>query len=117
MDQVAFSTTFYVLGFVGLAGLTTIWLRAWQLLVAGSGRRMWKSGTRGRVVLAVVSVAGCYAVGVWWFAVRRVFRCLTDWPCGPNRSSGWIALAIFGAIYLGFEALLLGARLVTRPAN
>ncbi len=111
MQELAFIGTLYALGFVGLAGLTTIWFRIWQLTARGGFVRLWNGGTVGRVTGLVVFAAASYAVTLWWFAISRVLKCLTKPPCGPNMSSGWIALAIFGPVYLIFEATLFVSRL------
>ena len=112
MQELAFIGSFYAFGFVGLAGLTTVWYRIWQLTVRGGLVRLWNGGTAGRVTGLAVFAAASYALYMWWVAISRVLRCLTKPPCGPNSASGWIALAVFGAVYLIFEATLFVSRRV-----
>ena len=117
MEEFVFVGSVYALGFVGLVGLTTFWLRAWQLLAGRGILRYWKAGTAGKVTATVILAALAYTGYPWWWvAITRVFRCLTKPPCGPNMSSGWIALAIFGGVYALFEVALFSARFVVRGA-
>ena len=115
MNERLFLLAMYGLGFVGLAGLSTIWIRAWQFL-----RRtlpaLWSRG-RGHQVVAFLGIAiFAYPLWLWAFALRRVFRCLTEPSCGPNLAAGWIALAIFGGAYLLLEIILFSIRRFSRVA-
>ncbi len=115
MAERAFLLTFYGLGVVGLIALTTLWFRAWQF-----GRRrlhvLWSGNLSGRISAVFVIGAFGYVASVWLFAIRKVVKCLTDPPCGPNRAAGWIALAIFGGTYLVLELVLLAERRWPRGA-
>lgn len=64
----------------------------------------------------LIICAFAYISSVWLFAIRKVVGCLIDPPCGPNKSAGWIALAIFGGTYLVLELLLLVERRWPRGA-
>ncbi len=38
--------------------------------------------------------------------VSRMFHCLTETYCGPGIASGWLFMALWGAVYLAFEAII-----------
>ena len=115
MSETAFAAMFYGLGFVGLASLTIIWLRIWQL-ARGDYVSLWRAGAAPRVMALVLVPLLAWSLFVWFGTIRRVLRCLTDPPCGPNKSAGWINLAIFGGIYLLVETVLLVGRVSRRRA-
>lgn len=115
MTETAFRLMFYGLGFVGLASLTIIWIRFWQLS-RGDFTGLWRGGATARGIAVALLPLGAWVLYVWFGTLRRVLRCLTDPPCGPNRAAGWINLAIFGAIYLVFELGLLAGRATRRGA-
>jgi len=56
------------------------------------------------VLLAIamfIPIALSLFIASW--TIPRVFRCLSDMACGPNRASGLLSLAIFGAAVLVTE--------------
>lgn len=98
-----FAGSIYALGFLGLFAITLLPLRSFLLI-----RRnfyLWHVSTIGKVALLVVAVAAVTAISLSIFPVTRVFRCLTETYCGPNRAHGWFYLAFIGTFYIGFEAL------------
>ena len=110
MSESIFTGVFYLLGAIGFAGLTTLWIRIAQLVRRGYAARLWSPVLAERLSTIARSVA-IAAILVPWFAIaRRVMRCLLDYPCGPNRAQGWIALAVFGAVYAVFEIIWVATR-------
>ena len=109
----------YALGFLGLFAFTLLPLRAF--LALRRNLHLWHATAIGKVALLVVAVVAVTAISLSVFPVTRVFRCLTETYCGPNRAHGWFYLAFIGMIYLGFEALskitLAVARRVSRAAT
>lgn len=97
MSSVFFSVVLYVFGFVGLAAMALIPLRAWQIL-----RSALRLGKWGFAVLAAFA-----ALTLWVQALMtiKVFNCLIGNYCGPGVASGWSYLALLGGAYLLFEAL------------
>ena len=93
----------YALGFVGLFAFTLLPLRAFLALRRNS--YLWHATTIGKIALLVVVVAAVAAISLSVFPAERVFRCLTETYCGPNRAHGWFYLASIGVIYLGFEVV------------
>ena len=101
------SMAIYLLGFVGLAAFGLLPLRAWQALSSALGRH------KQAKVPFLNAIAVITTFGSLWIHFRitmRVFRCLTESYCGPGIASGWTYLAVLGAVYVGFEAVLLIAR-------
>jgi len=93
----------YVLGVVGMAGVWLIPAHAWSLLLHRRVRHPLPSRPLG-VLLAIVTlipIALSLLVASW--TIPRVFRCLSDMTCGPNRASGLLSLAEFGAAVLVTE--------------
>jgi hypothetical protein len=93
----------YVLGLVGMAGVWLIPKRAWSLLLQRRVRHPLPARPLG-VLLAIVAfipIALSLFVASW--TIPRVFRCLSDMTCGPNRASGLLSLAMFGAVVLVTE--------------
>jgi len=110
-----FAGAMYVLGFLGLLAITLLPLRAFLALRRNS--YLWHASTIGKAALLVVAVAAISAI---WLSIpnfAKVFRCLTEMSCGPNRASGWFFLAFMGAFYLGFELLSNAALLIARRAT
>ena len=114
MTDLAFKAAFYGLGFVGLAGITIIWLRVWQL-ARGEFVALWRTGTVARTMALVIVPLCGWALYVWVATIRRVLACLTNPPCGPDRAAGWIQLAFFGGVYFFVEIALLLGRTTRRP--
>lgn len=104
LQFMAFRLGFYLLGFVGLFGMTLLPLRA-VLLLRGHWRRLMESNAGNLAWLAVAIFAGA-AIALVVPLTARVFNCLTDsLYCGPNRGTGWIQLVGVGVLYLCFEVL------------
>ncbi|HKW93890.1 MAG TPA: hypothetical protein VJX92_18505 [Methylomirabilota bacterium] len=99
------TVSMYVLGVVGMAGMWLIPARAWSLLVLRRVRHPLPHRPLG-VLFAIVTfipIAISLLVASW--AIPRVFRCLSDMVCGPNRASGLLSLAVFGASVLLAEVV------------
>ena len=100
---ILFPTLVYILGFVGLAAITLIPLRAWHFLRAHFGRDASGSARLSRVFVALLFGAALVAdVGI----IVRMFHCLTGAYCGPTVAHGWVFLAMLGVVYLVLEALV-----------
>jgi hypothetical protein len=110
VSEKLFLGVLYAMGFIGLAGTTMTWLRLWQLFGQRRLLRYWTRGTGGRSAVILGSAVCLALLFAWWETVSKLFGCLTDAPCGPNRGAGWITLAAFGAVYLVFEVGLLSLR-------
>lgn len=79
----AFRVAFYILGFVGLSGITLLPLRATHLL-RGHWRRLMESNAGNVAWLAMAIFAGA-AIALAVPLTARVFNCLTDsLHCGPK---------------------------------
>ena len=104
MSTSFFSACIYFIGFVGLASVGLLPFRSWKIL-----RVIFKNGYMGSLKKALAVFVVLMAVAVLWVDVQtvaRIFRCLTERYCGPGVASGWVYLAILGAVYLAFEAVL-----------
>jgi hypothetical protein len=101
-----------MLALIGVAGITLLPLRAYTRLRGHA--RGWAQSPADRAAFVLVAVAAATAVLFGAPHLARVGSCLTDMACGPNRASGAISLAVFGANYLAFEAAALAAWLLTR---
>lgn len=112
MSAELYSASLYVLGFIGLAAVGLIPVRAWSLWTRLSRVRPWSGGSGLTGVLALVLAA--VALASDGAVVLRVFRCLTTAYCGPALASGWGYLAMLGVVYLVFEA---GAWALRRSAS
>lgn len=111
---ILFSTLVYILGFVGLAAITLIPLRAWQFLRAYFSRDTFGSAKLSRVLVALLfGVALVADVKI----IARIFHCLTGAYCGPTVAHGWIFLAMLGVVYLVLEALVSAISAMSRPAS
>ena len=105
------NATVYVLGFIGLVSIGMLPMRAVHLmrsLVSGGVKEL---ATKIVACCAMWVISAAVLTGLW--ATVRVFRCLTSTYCGPAIASGWVYLAMFGAVYVCFEVLAL----VLRRAN
>ncbi|WP_139202820.1 hypothetical protein [Pseudoxanthomonas sp. GM95] len=98
-----FAGSIYALGFVGLFAFTLLPLRAY--LAIRRNKHFWHSSNVGKFALLVVAVAAVSAISLSIFPIARVFRCLAEAYCGPNRAHGWLYLAFIGLLYVGFEAI------------
>lgn len=113
-SHIGFSGSILTLGFVGFVGATLFPVRAFQQLRKHAlGMRLSFASQAAFALVAVAAV--CLALyGIPHLV--RVFTCLTDMRCGPNRAGGLISLAAFGAGYLAFEAMaFLANRFTRRP--
>lgn len=106
------STLVYLLGFIGLASIGLLPLRSWQVL-----KKVFKSERlhmSGKMLAGFVALV---AAGALWSEVQitaRIFRCLTETYCGPGIASGWTYLAMLGAVYLAFEAVVFVMQKIDR---
>lgn len=110
-----FAGSIHALGFLGLFAITLLPLRAFLALRRNA--YLWYASTIGKTALLIVAVAAIAAISLSLPNFAKVFRCLTEMVCGPNRASGWFFLAFIGAVYLGFELLSNAALLVARRVN
>ena len=108
------SVVIYVLGFVGLAAISLIPLRAWYLFRPNSVRPPWRSSAAAKVLCVILGLIAGIALGIEVRLVAGLFHCLTEGYCGPNRAGGWLTLAYLGVVYLALEALLLVWSVVAR---
>lgn len=109
---VLFSGSLHALGLVGLFGITLLPLRAFRALARNTN--LWRVSGLGKAALIVVAIAAIAAISLSVPHFSRVFRCLTEGLCGPNRASGWLALCFVGAFYLMFEAVSIAALMLAR---
>ncbi|MFP1677893.1 hypothetical protein ACLD02_04295 [Alloalcanivorax sp. C16-2] len=106
-----FSGLIYLLGFIGLFAIGLFPVRFWRTLRNISFRfpsEPYKKIAPYMVVLAISATL--------WVEIRmisRMFHCLTETYCGPGIASGWFYMALWGAVYLAFEAIIF---LLQRPA-
>lgn len=111
---ILFSKLVYILGFVGLAAIPLIPLRAWHFLRAHFGRDTSGSAKISRVLVALLFGAALVAdVRI----IARMFHCLTGAYCGPTVAHGWILLAMLGVVYLVLEALVTVISAMSRLAS
>ena len=111
MSLQSFESIVYVLGFTGLAAIGLLPIRCWRFMTNVVGRR-----SRAMPLLALIAFAISLAALVIEFnVIGRVFRCLTETYCGPSIASGWVQLAILGAVYLTFEGLALVILRISKP--
>jgi len=110
----------YAFGFVGLAAITLIPLRAWLLFRPNAVRPLWDSSSAAKALCLVLGALFAVALGLELKLVARLFHCLTEAYCGPSRAGGWLTLAALGVVYLALEMLLffwsVAARRTTRRA-
>jgi len=104
MKASALGLLVYLLGFVGIVSIAAIPFRALVIIehFIPHGGFFSSDTAYFLVVLAAVVV-------VLWFdalTLFRVFKCLTEAYCGPSVASGWVYLAMLGAVYLILEALI-----------
>lgn len=109
-----FQVAIYVLGFVGLAAITLIPIRSWQLLCKHFTRN---ASVAHRALSALIMVLACIALVADFNVVKRLFRCLLGEYCGPSIAHGWIFLAMLGVGYLVFEALIAAVSAIARLAS
>lgn len=101
MNTPVFSALIYLLGFIGLGSIGLLPVRSWQILVNLFKTPLFHIQRRVATVFIFLLI-----VAALWIEVQivfRLFRCLTQTYCGPSIASGWIYLAILGAVYLTFE--------------
>jgi hypothetical protein len=93
----------YALGFIGLASIGLIPIRAWRLSCD-----IYSANVRLRLKRLLFIVALMLAAGALYADLQialRIFKCLTENYCGPSIASGWLYLAMLGVVYIGFELL------------
>ena len=100
----------YALGFVGLAAISLIPIRSWILF-----RHFF--GSSLKLVSVIIGLLACLMLAFEAVTVFRVFHCLMGEYCGPSVAHGWILLAVLGAAYLAFEAIVVVVPVVTRYAS
>jgi len=91
-----FTALIYLFGFVGLASIGILPLRAWKALrSAFEGSLAPTARTTSLVFIALMA-----AVALWadMQITIRIFKCLTESYCGPGVASGWTYLATLGAV-------------------
>jgi len=106
VEALLFPYAIYAFGVLGLAGIGALPLRVWF-----SVSRFRQLGAAAATTLVILSVGALAAEAL---LLRRLFPCLSDEYCGPNRGYAWILLAMFGFVYLIFELLVCAVRLVGR---
>ena len=99
------TVSLYVLGVVGMAGIWLVPAHAWSLLVLRRVRHPVPYRPLGILLGIVTFVPIAIALFVASWTIPRVFRCLSDMVCGPNRASGLLSLAMFGACVLLAEVV------------
>jgi hypothetical protein len=99
-------------GFLGLTAITLIPIRSLVLLrkIISRGLRLRSWWISLFSFLNIIAMVSALAIDVQ--IVAKIFRCLTQTYCGPNIASGWIYLAILGAIYLALELFFLISKLL-----
>ncbi|MBP6749409.1 MAG: hypothetical protein KA144_07205 [Xanthomonadaceae bacterium] len=112
---VLFSGSLYALGFVGLFGIALLPLRVFRAVFRNAS--LWRASRLGKAALVLVGVVGIAAIALSVPNVARVFRCLTEGLCGPNRASAWLALCFVGAFYLAFEAISIATLTFARKRH
>jgi hypothetical protein len=91
----------YALGFAGIFSIGLIPVRFWQVMkIMARNISERKKFSLPELMLALFASA---ALLINASIIARIFRCLTSTYCGPGVSSGWIYLAILGAVYVAFE--------------
>lgn len=112
MSASFFSSLINAVGFVGLVSVGLLPLRSWQVL-----RDFFRDGIsslRRKFLLVIALFIVVFSI---WSNVQitlRIFRCLTGTYCGPGVASGWAYLAMLGAVYLAFEAVMCILRKIAR---
>ena len=86
----------FALGATGMAGVALVPAHLWSLVVLRRVRSPLPPGTRGILIAIIAFVPLASAVFVAASTMPRVFGCLSDMRCGPNRAGGLLALAAFG---------------------
>jgi hypothetical protein len=99
------TVSLYALGLVGMAGIWLIPARAWSLLALRRVRHPLPYRPLGLLLAIVTFVPIAISLFVASWTIPRVFRCLSDMVCGPNRASGLLSLAAFGACVLLAEVV------------
>ncbi len=102
-SHLLFAGSIYALGFLGLLAITLLPLRSF--LALRRNVHLWHASAVGKAALLLVAVTVVTTISLSIFPFTRVFRCLTEAYCGPNRAHGWLYLAFIGMFYLGFEVL------------
>ena len=87
----------YTLGAVGMAGVALVPAHLWSLVVLRRVRSPLPRSMRGMLIAIVVFVPLASSIFVAARTMPRVFGCLSDMRCGPNRAGGLLALAAFGS--------------------
>jgi hypothetical protein len=110
-----FTALIYVFGFVGLASIGILPLRAWKAL---------RSALKGSLLPAprtasLVFITLMAAVALWadMQITILIFTCLTESYCGPGVASGWTYLAMLGAVYLAFEVVVFVMQKINRAGT
>jgi len=96
-------TIVFVLGFAGIAAMTLIWIRLWQFVSHKWYRFPIEKRGFARVLGIVLPSMMGGVIVLWFVTAERLFTCLTDLACGPNRAEGWLRLAILGLAYIPVE--------------
>lgn len=112
MSTPFFSGLIYLLGFIGLASIGLFPFRSWQVLRGIFRRDASRTPRKALAAFAVLVVAAALWIDVQ--IVARIFRCLTQTYCGPSVASGWTYLAMLGAVYLAFEAIVFVVQKIDR---
>lgn len=110
-----FTALIYLFGFVGLASIGILPLRAWKALrSAFEGSLAPTARTASLVFIALMA-----AVALWadMQITIRIFKCLTESYCGPSVASGWAYLAMFGAVYFIFEVVVFVIQKINRAGT
>lgn len=109
------SAAIYLFGFIGLVAVGLLPYRSWQLLKDVLAKEAREVQRKALGIFAVLIVAACLWIDVQ--IASRIFRCLNETYCGPSVASGWIYLAMLGAVYLAFEVVSYLMRKVTRVSR
>jgi hypothetical protein len=112
VKEIAMNILLYASGAIGLFSIGIIPLRVAQLW------HRWLKGLpdRARSMLHLTLLAGVPTLAVLWLHMVvffKVVRCLTSVRCGAGVASGWLYLAVLGAVYVLVEMALLFVRRVT----
>jgi hypothetical protein len=105
----------YVLGFVGLFGLTLLPLRCWYWLRHRGLLSPWPASVPARLINIVLFITISAGFCTWFWSIYKTMICLTQAVCGAARAAGWVQLVIFGLAYLSLEIIVfIGLRLAGR---
>lgn len=102
----------YIFGVLGMLGVSLIPMHLWSIAIERKIKYPLDLSRRSGFVVTLVLLPILFSTWFGSYMLPKVFLCLLEMQCGPNRAAGLINLAMFGVSVLAVEIFWLLAKIL-----